>query len=70
LGINWNFDLPFHPMMEEAKRHTAHDFFLEFFIIAAWSIWKQRNDFIFNRGVPSLTGKEVTVTKPTFNQSD
>ena len=29
-------------------------FFMEIFTIAAWEIWKQRNNFIFNRGRPSF----------------
>jgi hypothetical protein len=54
LGIGWCLDLPFHAMMEEAKRQTNHNFFMEFFIIVAWTIWKERNDIIFNRGTPSF----------------
>jgi hypothetical protein len=30
-----SLDLPFHYMMEEAKRHTAHNVFMEIFIIAS-----------------------------------
>jgi hypothetical protein len=44
-------------MMEEAKHQSTHNFFMEFFIIAAQKIWKQRNDFIFNR-VPLLSWLE------------
>jgi hypothetical protein len=41
-------------MMEEAKQQCNNDFFMEIFIIGAWLIWKQRNDFIFNRGRTSF----------------
>jgi hypothetical protein len=47
------FELPFHEMMEEVRTQLHHNFFMEFFIIVAWEIWKQRNDFIFNRSFPS-----------------
>jgi hypothetical protein len=40
--------------MEEAKTQLHHNFFMEFFIIAAWEIWKQRNDLIFSRSLPSF----------------
>jgi hypothetical protein len=29
---------------------------MEVFIIAAWQIWKQRNNFIFDRGQQSFIG--------------
>jgi hypothetical protein len=54
LNINWRFDLDFHPMLEEAKQKSNNSFFMETFIIGAWLVWKQRNDFIFNRGNPSF----------------
>jgi hypothetical protein len=54
LGINWRFDLDFHSMMEEAKAHFHNNFFMELFITGAWLIWKQRNDWIFNRSRPSF----------------
>jgi hypothetical protein len=49
LGINWRFDLHFHSMMEEANAQFHNKFFMDIFIIGAWLIWKQRNDWIFNR---------------------
>jgi hypothetical protein len=65
LGIHWNFSLPFHPMMEQAQNQTPRRFFMELFILAAWTIWKQRNDFIFNRAVPSFSSWE----RSFFNES-
>jgi hypothetical protein len=41
-------------MMEEARQMCSNDFFMEIFILGAWQIWKERNDFIFNRGNPSF----------------
>ena len=40
-------------MMKQTKQQFHHSF-MEIFIIAAWQIWKQRNNFIFDRGHPSL----------------
>jgi hypothetical protein len=38
---------------------------MEVFIIAAWQIWKQRNNFIFDRGSHlSLAGKKNSAAKP------
>jgi hypothetical protein len=54
LNINWNFNLDFYSMMDDARHHFTSNFFMEVFMIAAWLIWKQRNDFIFNRGRPAF----------------
>jgi hypothetical protein len=54
LGINWDFSLGFHNMMEKARRLWPHAFIMECFILGAWLIWKQRNNAIFNRERPSL----------------
>jgi hypothetical protein len=56
LGINWNFHLDFHSMMEEAKKQYTHMFFMEIFMLGAWLIWKQRNNAIFSHGRPSFQG--------------
>jgi hypothetical protein len=56
-------------MMEETKNQTAHNFFTEFFIIATWEIWKQRNDFIFNRAVPSFPSWKRSFCNEAFLQS-
>jgi hypothetical protein len=57
LGINWDFTREFFEMMQQAKTQSQNPFFMEFFIIAAWQIWKQRNNFIFDRGRPSSVKK-------------
>jgi hypothetical protein len=41
-------------MMEEARHDFNSKFFMGIFILGAWQIWKQRSDFIFNRGSPSF----------------
>jgi hypothetical protein len=45
-------------MMEEARQSFNIDF-MEVFIIGAWQIWKERNNFIFNRAIPSFTSWKI-----------
>ena len=52
LGIQWNFASDFFQMLIQAKQQFTNPYFMEIFIIAAWQIWKQRNNFIFDRGRP------------------
>ena len=54
LGISWDLTKEFFQMMHHAKLQYQSPFFMEIFIIAAWQIWKQRNNFIFDRGRPSF----------------
>jgi hypothetical protein len=54
LDIHWNHDIYFFDTIKEAKKNCQHDFFMEVFTIAAWEIWKQRNDKIFRGINPSL----------------
>jgi hypothetical protein len=46
-------------MMEDAKVKFHNVFFMETFLIGTWLIWKQRNAFIFNRGLPSHSSWKV-----------
>ncbi|KAG0519861.1 hypothetical protein BDA96_08G022900 [Sorghum bicolor] len=41
-------------MMQQAKIQHQNPFFMETFINATWKIWKQRNNYIFDRGRPSF----------------
>ncbi|KQJ81712.2 hypothetical protein BRADI_5g02453v3 [Brachypodium distachyon] len=43
-----------HLNVESLKRKLKVPFFMEIIILGAWSIWKVRNDFIFNQRTPSL----------------
>jgi hypothetical protein len=54
LDIQWNYELYFFDTIKKAKRDCQHDFFMEVFTIAAWEIWKQRNDQIFRDTDPSF----------------
>jgi hypothetical protein len=54
VGINWNLGTNFHQMMMEARQQWQNPFFMEFFMLGAWLIWKQRNGLIFNNKIPSF----------------
>jgi hypothetical protein len=56
LNIQWNYQINFFATFQQARDLHGSPFFMEVFIIAAWQIWKQRNNFIFNRGRPSFLG--------------
>jgi hypothetical protein len=41
-------------MVDEAKHQFTNILFMEVFMLGLWFIWKQMNDFIFNRGRPDF----------------
>jgi hypothetical protein len=51
---HWNFSTDFYTMVDDARSQFANGFFMEVFIIAAWLIWKQINNLIFNRNMPTF----------------
>lgn len=54
LGFHWDFHREFFEMMEHERQQQSLSFFMDIFIMTAWHIWKQRNNFIFNRSPPSF----------------
>jgi hypothetical protein len=55
LQIHWDTEVGFFTMMEKARQQYTPGFFMEIFILGAWETWKQRNDHIFNRRIPSFS---------------
>ncbi|KAJ1295105.1 hypothetical protein BS78_01G198500, partial [Paspalum vaginatum] len=56
IGLQWTSSLPFFSMMIETKQNNPQQLlFMEVFIIAAWNIWKQRNNLIFEKKQPSMS---------------
>jgi hypothetical protein len=53
LNITWNISAGRFDMITQAKSNFQEGLFFELFIIAAWGIWKERNDLIFKGKAPS-----------------
>jgi hypothetical protein len=60
LGIIWDENANIHQKLYVAKQVFMQPFFMEVFMVGAWCLWNERNDFIFNRKVPSLTSWKST----------
>ena len=69
LNINWNFCLDFHTMMLSARRQYPTPFFMEIFMLGAWLIWKQRNNYIFNSCPPTFQSWKVGFLQEASLQS-
>jgi hypothetical protein len=54
LNIHWCYQTDFFTTFERTRQAHSSPYFMEIFVIAAWQIWKQRNNFIFIRGRPSF----------------
>lgn len=50
IGIHWNEDLSILPRIVHARSQQNLPFFMEAVLIAAWEIWKMRNDKVLNNG--------------------
>jgi hypothetical protein len=53
LGFSWNINLSIEDRLLHACLQSGMPFFLEASMLAAWELWKIRNDLIFNRHPPS-----------------
>lgn len=63
LGITWNEEAKIHEKLQMARLAFMQPFFMEVVMIGAWCIRKERNDFIFNGKVPSLSSWKATFKK-------
>jgi hypothetical protein len=61
LHIVWDLSLEVVDMIEDGKRQFQFGCFMEVVIIASWTIWIHRNNFIFNGMLPSFPQVEKGV---------
>ena len=54
LQIHWDLTLDIHDRIPQAKDAFMLSFFVNFFLIAAWEIWKLRNAVIFEGVHPTF----------------
>ena len=53
LGWQWSVQGSLFQMLKQQNRHVQSAFFMEI-MVAAWCLWKERNDYVFNNKVPSV----------------
>ena len=56
LQVDWVHGNSFEQVFFMAKRSFRQPFFTEVVILAAWNIWKQRNEAVFQNVLPSFRG--------------
>jgi hypothetical protein len=54
IEVHWDLTLNIEDRIYQARQDNNLDFFLEMTLLAAWELWKLRNDKIFNRGNHSI----------------
>jgi hypothetical protein len=55
IGIQWTVQGSIFQMPTQKRAQLNIPCFMDLFMIAAWTIWKERNDLIFNGKPPSPT---------------
>ncbi|KAG2660501.1 hypothetical protein PVAP13_1KG445405, partial [Panicum virgatum] len=55
LDISWEENASIHQQIHIAKQEFAQPLFMEIFMIGAWCIWNERNDYVFNNKVPNFS---------------
>lgn len=54
IAFVWDNSLPLVQRFAKARDEHDLEFFMEASLIAAWELWKLRNDKIFHRGTPTF----------------
>jgi hypothetical protein len=58
IGIQWDQQGSIFEMLQHQRVNFGGPYFMDLFMIAAWCIWKERNDFIFNHKAPMESWKQ------------
>jgi hypothetical protein len=61
LCIYWDEHSNIHQKIYIAKDEFGQPFFMKIFLIGAWCLWKERNNYMFNSKPPSLTHRRASV---------
>jgi hypothetical protein len=62
IQINWYYSKPISERVIHARMHFPGQCFMEILFCAAWNIWKDRNDLIFNNHEASFPRWKVRFT--------
>lgn len=55
VGIHWSTQQHMLKLLEEAKQAWDRPMFMDVFLVAAWSLWKERNNHYFQHIMPSIS---------------
>lgn len=58
IDIRWTAHTHRLKLLEEAKERWDRPLFMDIFLVAAWSLWKERNNNYFRHIVPTVTSWE------------
>ena len=53
IDIEWNSDMDLNSLIQDAKQRYPINFIMEILITGCWSIWDQRNSYIYRDIIPS-----------------
>jgi uncharacterized membrane protein len=54
MGITWDFTAPILERLALCQQASRNPIFMELIVVAAWCIWTQHSEIIFDDKTPSL----------------
>ena len=61
LGITWDEHSNIHQKLYLARNEFRQPFFMDIFLIGAWCLWTEGNDYIFKNKPPSIVAWKASV---------